>query len=309
MNDTLLVDSIASAISSSTAVLIAGTGELLVEKTGVYNIALEGVMLVGALTGFLVDLSTGSWIAGLLVAGLAGAAYALLYGVITILFRTDLIVVGVALILIAQGLTNTWGTSHVGQTTRSTIPIWNVPGLSHIPFVGPALFRQSVVTYIALLLPIGAAFMLNRTRHGLNMRAVGENPDAADTAGISVIGWRLIYTTIGGVFAGVGGAVITLGIVKDWVSDVTAGEGWIAFAVVFFSGWQPGWVIVGAYFFGALSVLGYVGQALGWPISSEFFTIMPYLGTVLVMILRAWLQRRRGAVSWPAALGLPFYRG
>ena len=100
-----------------------------------------------------------------------------------------------------------------------------------------------------------------------------------------------------------------MGIVKDWVSDVTAGEGWIAFAVVFFSGWQPGWVIVGAYFFGALSVLGYVGQALGWPISSEFFTIMPYLGTVLVMILRAWLQRRRGAVSWPAALGLPFYRG
>lgn len=309
MNDTLLVASIASAISSSTAVLIAATGELLVEKTGVYNIALEGVMLVGALSGFLVDLSTGSWLLGLIVGGIAGALYSLLYGVITILFRTDLIVVGVALILIAEGLTDTLGTSHVGQSATSVIPIWHVPVLSHIPFVGPAIFQQSVVTYVAMLLPVGAAFLLHRTRHGLNMRAVGENPDAADTSGISVIGWRLFYTTLGGVFAGVGGAVLTLGIVKDWVSDVTAGEGWIAFAVVFFSGWQPGWIIVGAYFFGALSVLGDVGQALGWPISSEFFTILPYLGTVLVMILRAWLQRRRGAASWPAALGLPFYRG
>ena len=309
MNDTLLVASIASAISSSTAILIAGTGELLVEKTGVYNIALEGVMLIGALTGFLVDLSTGSWLAGLLVGGLAGALYALLYGVITILFRTDLIVIGVGLILIAQGVTNTLGTGHVGQTARSVIPLWNIPFLSHLPFVGPALFRQSIVTYISLLLPLGAAYLLSRTRHGLNMRAIGENPDAADTSGISVIGWRLFYTTLGGFFAGVGGAVITLGIVKDWVSDVTAGEGWIAFAVVFFSGWQPTWVIVGAYFFGALSVLGDVGQALGWPIPSEFFTVLPYLGTVVVMILRAWMQRRRGAVSWPAALGLPFYRG
>jgi len=309
VNDTLLVDSIASAISSSTAVLIAATGELLVEKTGVYNIALEGVMLVGALTGFLVDLWTGSWMVGLLAAGAAGALYALLYGVITILFRTDLIVVGVALILIAQGVTNTLGTSHVGQTTRSVIPLWNVPGLSNIPFIGPAIFRQSVVTYIAILLPLGAIFLYSRTRHGLNMRSIGENPEAADTSGIPVIGWRLFYTALGGLFAGVGGAVITLGIVKDWVSNVTAGEGWIAFAVVFFSGWQPGWIIVGAYFFGALSVLGYVGQALGWPISSQFFTILPYIGTVLVMILRAWLQRRRGQVSWPAALGLPFYRG
>jgi len=309
MNDTLLVASIASAISSSTAVLIAATGELLVEKTGVYNIALEGVMLVGALAGFLADLATGSWLLGLLVAAFAGGLFALLYGVITVLFRTDLIVVGVALILVAEGITSTLGTSHVGQSAKSVIPIWNVPILSHIPFLGPAIFRQSIVTYIAMLLPVGAAYLLNRTRHGLNMKAIGENPDAADTSGISVIGWRLFYTTVGGAFAGIGGAVITLGIVKDWVSDVTAGEGWIAFAVVFFSGWQPGWIIVGAYFFGSLSVLGDVGQALGWPIPSEFFTILPYLGTVLVMILRAWLQRRRGAVSWPAALGLPFYRG
>ena len=309
MSDTLLVSSVATAISSSTAVLITGTGELLVEKTGVYNIALEGVMLVGALTGFLVDLHTGSWVAGLVVGGLAGAAVSLIYGMITILLRTDLIVVGVAMILIAQGVTDTLGTNYVGQSARSAIPNWPIPGLSNLPLVGPALFRQSVVTYLAFLLPIAVGLFLRRTRHGLNIQAIGENPEAADTAGIAVIGWRLFYTTLGGVFAGVGGAVITLGIVKDWVSDVTSGEGWIAFALVFFSGWQPTWIIVGAYFFGALSVLGFVGQALGWPISSQFFTALPYVGTVLVMVLRAWLQHRRGHVSWPAALGIPFYRG
>lgn len=309
MSDTLIVESIATAISGSTAVLIAATGELLVEKTGVYNIALEGVMLFGALAGFLADLHTGSWILGLMIGGLAGALYALIYGGITILFRTDLIVVGVALILVAQGVTDTLGTSYVGISAKSSIPNWNIPLLSHIPIIGPALFKQTIVTYIAFVLPFAALYLLSHTRHGLNLRAIGENPEAADTSGISVIGWRMFYTTLGGFFAGIGGAVITLSIVKDWVSDVTAGEGWIAFAVVFFSGWQPAWVIVGAYFFGALSVLGYVGQALGWPIPSEFFTVLPYLGTVGVMILRAWLQRRKGAVSWPAALGLPFYRG
>lgn len=309
MNDTLLVNSIATAISSSTAILIAGSGELLVEKTGVYNIALEGVMLVGALTGFLVDLHTGSWILGLVAGGLAGAVVSLIYGLITVLLRTDLIVIGVAMILISQGATNSFGTGYVGQSARSSIPNWSLPGLSHLPFVGRALFQQSVVTYLALLLPIAIGLFLRRTRHGLNIQAIGENPEAADTAGISVVGWRIFYTTVGGVFAGVGGAVITLGIVKDWVSDVTAGEGWIAFAVVFFAGWQPLWVIAGAYFFGALSVLGFVGQALGWPISSQFFTALPYVGTIAVMVLRAWLQHRRGAASWPAALGLPFYRG
>lgn len=309
MSEPLIVTSVAGAIGGSTAVLTAATGELLVEKTGVYNIALEGVMLVGALTGYLADRATDSWIIGLLVGGLAGGLFALIFGLITVGLRTDMVVVGVAMILIAIGITDAIGGKYVGKASPSAIPTWNIPGLSSIPYVGPALFKQTIVTYIAFLLPFGAWWLLGSTRHGLNMRAIGENPAAADNAGISVVGWRLTYTAIGGVFGGVGGAVLTLSIVGDWVGDVTAGQGWIAFAVVFFAGWRPLWILAGAYLFGALTVLGDVGQAEGWSIPSEVFTVLPYVGTVAVMILRAWLQRRRGGVGWPAALGEPFYRG
>ena len=308
MDYQFLALTIATPIGISTAILLAATGELLVEKVGVYNIALEGVMLVGALTGFITGQTTGSWALGLVAGGVAGCVFALVFGFITVLLRTDMIVVGVALILVALGTTQTIGSSYVAVEAVAKIPNADIPGLSSLPFIGTALFQQTWVTYIAAVLPFLVAFLLFRTRHGLNMRAIGENPNAADTAGIAVVGWRLFYVGVGGVFAGVGGAYITLGIVDSWAGNVTAGQGWIAFAIVFFAGWQPLWILIGAYFFGALSVLGDVGQVMGWGIPSEAFTVLPYVGTVAVMMLRAWSQKRRGAVSWPAALGLPFYR-
>ncbi|GDX32403.1 ABC transporter permease [Actinomycetes bacterium] len=309
MDYQFLALTIATAIGLSTAILIAATGELLVEKVGVYNIALEGVMLVGALTGFIMGQTTGSWVLGLIAGGVAGCAFAIVFGLITVVLRTDMIVVGVALILVALGTTQTIGASYVSVEAIAKIPNAEIPILSTLPFIGTALFQQTWVTYIAMGLPFVAAFILFRTRHGLNMRAIGENPNAADTAGISVVGWRLFYVAVGGLLAGVGGAYITLGIVDSWAGNVTAGQGWIAFAIVFFAGWQPLWILVGAYFFGALSVLGDVGQIMGWGVPSEAFTVLPYVGTVAVMMLRAWSQKRKGAVSWPASLGLPFYRG
>jgi simple sugar transport system permease protein len=309
VSEPLVVTSVASAVAGSTAVLIAASGELMLEKTGVYNIALEGVMLVGALGGYLADRATESWVVGLAVGGFVGCLFALVFGLLTVVLRTNMVVVGVALILVATGLTDTIGAPYVGKAAPSAIPTLEIPGLSAIPYVGPALFKQTVVTYLAFLLPFLIWWGLGRTKHGLNMRAIGENPAAADSAGISVIGWRMAYTGIGGVLGGIGGAVITLSLVGDWVSDVTSGQGWIAFAVVFFAGWRPLWILAGAYLFGALTVLGFVGQAEGWKIPSEVFTVLPYIGTVAVMILRAWLDRRRGGVSWPAALGEPFYRG
>ena len=309
MADSLVATSIASAIGGSTAILIAATGELLVEMVGVYILEIEGVMLVGGLSGYATGQTTGSWVLGLVAGGIAGTLFAMIFGLVTVILRTDMIVVGVALILVAQGLTDVVGNSYVGAETRTTIPNWNIPGLSSIPVLGPALFKQSIVTYIAAWLPFVVAFFLTRSKHGLNMRAIGENPKAADTAGISVVGWRLFYVGVGGWMAGVGGAVLTLGIVNSWQNNVTSGQGWIAFAIVFFAGWQPIWILVGAYFFGALSVLNTVGQAEGWTIPTEVFTILPYVGTVAVMVIRAWSQKRRGSVSWPAALGVPFYRG
>jgi ABC-type uncharacterized transport system permease subunit len=310
MDHGIIVSSIATAIASSAAVMIAATGELLVEKTGVYNIGLEGVMLIAALFGFLAANGTDSWLVGLLVGGAVGCAAALVFGVITVVLRADMIVVGIGLILLALGITGEVGASHVREAVTSPIPVWNIPGLSSIPAVGPALFEQAITTYLAFLLPIGALFLLNRTKHGLNIRAIGENPSAADAAGIPVIGWRLFYVGVGGVFAGVAGAVLVLSVIGSWVTNVTAGEGWIAFAIVFFAGWRPLWVIAGALLFGVLATLGNVGQAEGWSIPNEVFTALPYIGTVAVTIARAWIRRRQGAgLGWPAALGVPFYRG
>jgi general nucleoside transport system permease protein len=309
MSEALLVDSIALAVASGTAVIIAATGELLVEKTGVYNIGLEGVMLIGALAGVIGADRAESWVAGLLVAGVMGALFALVFGIVTVVLRADMIVAGIALILIALGITGQVGSDYVRDTLPSTIPDWHVPLLSDIRFVGPALFQQPVVVYAAFTLPFMALFVLDHTRHGLNVRALGENPEAADAAGVSVLGGRLLYVGLGGVLGGIGGGVLTLAIVNTWTVNVTAGQGWIAFALVFFAAWRPLWILVGAYFFGVLSTLGHVGQAQGWAVPSEVYFALPYFGTVFVMVIRAWISQRRGeAAAWPTALGKPFFR-
>jgi general nucleoside transport system permease protein len=310
MHEGLLVTSIATALLSGTPVLIAATGELMVEKLGMFDIGIEGIMLIGALAGFLADRATGSWVAALAVAALAGSVTGFLYGLGVVVLRADMIIASLALVLLGEGITGQAGASHVLQHASAPIPVWNIPGLSSIRYVGTALFKQPVTTYLAFLCALAVGFLLTRTRHGLTLRAVGENPAAADAAGIHVVGLRLLYLAIGGAFAGIGGAVLVLANVGTWNTDVTAGEGFIAFAVVFFSGWRAGWVIVGAYLFGALTTLGNVGQAEGWKVPSEFFTALPYIGTVVVMIIRAWVRRARGGgLGWPASLGIPFYRG
>lgn len=308
MDDGLLISSIATAVAGGTAVLIAAAGELLVEKVGVYNIGLEGVMLIGALAGFLGADASDSWLIGLIAAAIAGCLFGLIFGILTVVLRADMVVVGIGLILVALGVTGEIGADYVREPAAAVIPSWEIPGLSEIPWLG-ALFQQSVMAYVAFLLPFGAWFLFNRTRHGLNMRAIGESPEAADAVGIPVIRWRLIYVGIGGALAGIGGGVLSLGIVQSWVGNITSGQGWIAFAIVFFAAWRPMGILVGAYLFGALGTLGNVGQAEGWNIPNELFVALPYLGTVLVLIARAWFSIRRGeTASWPAALGVPFYR-
>lgn len=309
MAEGILISSIATAIAGSAAVMIAATGELLVEKTGVYNIGLEGVMLLAALAGFLATNATDSWLLGLLAGIATGCLFALFFGLLTVVMRADMVVVGIGLILLALGLTGEIGASHVRETVVSPIPVWDIPLLSSIPYAGNAFFKQAITTYLAFLLPLGALYLLNRTRHGLKMRAIGENPSAADAAGIPVIGWRMFYVGVGGAFAGLAGAVLVLSLIGSWVPNVTAGQGWIAFAVVFFAGWRPQWIVVGALTFGALSTLGNVGQAEGWNVPNELFTALPYLGVVGVTIGRAWVRRNKGAgLGWPASLGIPFYR-
>jgi simple sugar transport system permease protein len=309
MHSSLLLSSIAAAIATTSPVLITATGELLVEKVGVYNIGLEGVMLTGALAGFVGDQTTHSWIIGLAVGGACGALVAALFGLTTVVLRGDMIITGIAIVLLATGLTTQLGNQYVRQAAAARIPVWHIPVLSHVPWVGSVLFEQAPTTYLAFALPWISAYIVERTAHGLKMRAIGENPGAADAAGIAVTGWRLTYVTLGGVLAGVGGGVLSLGIIGSWESDLTAGQGWIAFAIVFFAGWNARWVLIGAYMFGALTTLGSLGQAEGWSVPSQVFVALPYIATVAMMIVRGVLAHRAGGRSaWPAALGVPFFR-
>ncbi len=310
MSSGLIVSSIATALVGGTAVLIAATGELIVEKTGVYNLGIEGVMLVGALAAFATGQSTGSWVVGLVAGAAVGAVFVLLFAVAVVGFGADMMMAGLALVLLGAGATGAAGSEYLGVAPSTDIPTWHIPGLSDIPYVGPAFFEQLSVGYLALLLPVLVWVVLNRSRWGLNLQAVGENPVAADMIGIHVKRKRVSAIVIGGAFAGLAGGVVSLGVVHQWAYGVTGGQGWIALAIVIFAGWRPFGVIAGAWLFGGLATVGNIGQALGWQIPSQFFSALPYLGSVVILIAVAVLRRRRrGLPPWPAALGQAFVRG
>jgi simple sugar transport system permease protein len=310
MSRDLIIQSIALAIAGGTAVLLAATGEVLVERVGVMNIGIEGMMLAGALAGFVVASGSGNAILGLLAGMGAGAALALLFGLAVVYLRADMFMVGFALWFIGIGVTAQAGSGHVLQKTSVSVPAWEIPLLSSIPIVGEALFRQPSLAYLAFLLPFAVHWLLTYTRHGLNMRAIGESPATADAMGINVTGWRLFYVLVGGAMAGLGGAFLTLAVLHTWLDGATAGQGWIALAIVIFARWRPRSLIVGAYLFGGLQTLGFVAQAQGWSVPSQFFTALPYIGTLLVILVVTWVSVRRGGWSaWPAALGRTFVRG
>ncbi len=310
MSVELLFVSLGTAILAASPVLIAATGELFEETVGVYNLGIEGAMLVGALTAVVATNATESVILGCLAAIGAGALASLCFGVSVVYLKADMVVAGLALTFLGIGLTGTFGADYVLEAAVVRIPEWNIPLLSQIPYVGDALFQHLALTYAAFAMPLGAWFILFRTRHGLNMRAIGENPAAADVSGINVNGWRLFYVGVGGGFAGLGGAFLSLGPIGTWLSQMTAGLGWIALAIVIFANWRPLRLIAGALLFGVLGTFGNVAQALGWNVPSEVFSALPYLGTIAVLVALAWFNSVRGGrPPWPAALGLPFVRG
>lgn len=310
MSDGLVSASIATAILVSTPVLLAATGELLAEITGTYNIGIEGTMLIGALAGFIGVQETEAVLLGLMIGILAGALASMVFAIAVVVFKADMVVAGLALVFLGLGMTGLVGKGYEQQAAAATIPKWDIPLLSDIPFWGEAFFQQMSITYLAFLLPIAVWFLLYRTQHGLNMRAIGEDPGTADAVGISVNAWRIFYICIAGAFAGLGGAVLTLGIVGTWLPNVTSGQGWIALAVVIFASWRPLPLIPGALLFGALGTFGNVAQVEGWSVRPEFFTALPYVGTLAVVYVLAMVRIRRGeGTPWPAALGIPFFRG
>jgi len=316
INDTILVVIAASAIAYGTPLLFAALGELLAERSGVLNLGVEGMMLMGAVSGFWAVQTVGGpgWMVlliAVLVAALVAAATALIHAVLTISLRASQIVSGLALTIFAgaSGLSSYVG--HVaslgGQPARHEFAAIDVLGFKALPVIGPILLHQNALTYLSWALVAVTLFYLYRTRPGLHLRAVGESPATADAMGVNVTAYRYVHVMLGGALAGIGGAFFSLAITPGWLDGMTSGAGWIAIALVIFAFWRPELALVGAYLFGAFSSLAFTLQARQVHLPPEVFSSLPYLMTIVVLVLvsTGWARQRLGA---PAALGVPYVR-
>ncbi|WP_407178623.1 ABC transporter permease [Bradyrhizobium sp. STM 3562] len=289
---------------------LAALGEVLAERVGVVNLGVEGLMALGAITGIAVVVTTKSPTAGFLLALGVGFLVGMVFATITVLLRANQVLCGLALTLMGTGFAATVGKAYSGIPAPATFTPLPLPYLSSIPLLGPVLFTQNVLVYlIYIVLPLLIHFLMFRTRHGLNLRAVGENPAAADAAGIAVQKIRFWYVTMGAALAAGAGGYLTLAFVPSWSEGVVAGRGWIAVALVIFAGYRPLNAVLAALLFGVITSLGFVGQARNWPVAAPILSMLPYLGTIafIVVPVVAW-HRMRQAMAAPAALGIPYYR-
>jgi len=292
---------IASLMVAATPILLAAIGELVVEKAGVLNLGVEGMMIVGAISGFAVAVQTGSPWLGFIAAAVGGALLSILFAILTQFALANQVASGLALTLFGLGLSALMGQSYVGIKPPPT-PSLNIPVLSDLPVIGPILFSHDVVLYLGIALIAGIWVMLKFTRAGLVLRAVGENHDAAHALGYKVIRIRILAILFGGACAGLGGAYISLVRVPQWTEGMTAGVGWIALALVVFASWKPWRVLLGAYLFGGITVLQLNLQAAGVAIPVEYLAMSPYLITILVLVILS-----ADKSSAPASLGRTFH--
>jgi ABC-type uncharacterized transport system permease subunit len=298
---------LAAAIPAGTAILYACLGEILCERAGVLNLGVEGMMLMGALAGFAACYhSENAWI-GAVAACVVGGLMATIHAFLTITLRANQVVSGLALTLFGAGLSAYLGRDLSGKPIPDKFNDITIPLLGDIPRIGEILFQQDALVYVSYLLVPILWFYVYRTRQGLYLRAVGERPEAADAMGVSVAGLRYLYVILGGALAGLGGAAISLGTNPGWIENMTAGRGWIAVALVIFAGWNPLRAALGAYLFGGVEAGQFRLQTAGVDISTFFLSMLPYLFTILVLVLatRESARRRIGA---PAALGRPYVR-
>jgi ABC-type uncharacterized transport system permease subunit len=292
-------------ISAATPLLLAGIGELVVERSGVLNLGVEGMMLAGAVTAFAVAFSTGSYTAGILAAVLAGMAMAFVFGVLTLTLVSNQVATGLALTLFGLGLSALVGAGFVGSPI-APLPKLTLPGLSDLPVIGPVLFHQDVLVYLSVALTLGVAGFLKRTRGGMILRACGDSDLSAHAIGYDVIRLRYLAVLFGGLCAGLAGAFLSLSYTPMWVEQMTAGRGWIALALVVFASWRPLRLLAGAYLFGGVSVLQLYVQGMGGiGVPAQVMSMLPYLATILVLTLIS-ARSLRGRLDAPACLGKPF---
>ncbi len=295
---------LASLMVASTPILLAALGEMVTEKSGVLNLGVEGMMITGAVCGFIAAVETGSPTLGFVAAAIGGMALSMLFAVLTQIFLTTQVPAGLALTLMGIGLASLLGQNYVGIKPPS-LPDLHVPVLQDIPFFGPILFQHDAVVYLSLLSVVAIWAFLKFTRAGLVLRAVGENHAAAHALGYKVKLVRFLAIGFGGAMAGLGGAYISLVRVPQWTDGITAGIGWIALAIVVFASWKSARVLIGAYLFGGITVLQLNLQAAGAKVPVELLSMSPFLATILVLVVIS--ARRHGASNAPAMLGRIFH--
>jgi len=296
------------SIQSSAAVLFATVGEVFTERGGILNLGVEGMMLMGALSGFAAAYLTQSLALGLLAAMAVSGLLALIHGVFAITLRANQVVCGLALAILGIGLSSFLGRPLIGKTAVR-FSAWPVPILRDLPVLGMVLFDQVPLIYLGYILVPAAWWFLFHTRPGLNLRSVGENPAAADTAGIGVAATRYLWTVFGGMMAGLGGAYLSLAYTPGWKENMSSGQGWIAIAMVIFALWNPWRAALGTLLFGVVNALQFTLEARQISLlPSYLLRMLPYLFTILILVLTTRSKGARKRSGAPASLGTPFQR-
>ncbi|MDO5133578.1 MAG: ABC transporter permease [Eubacteriales bacterium] len=307
MSTTLLISIISTAVVYAATVLYAAVGEIFSQRAGVMNLGLEGIMLMGAVSGYMVAVYQKNLLLAMLVVSLVGAALGLIFSFLVVTMQADQTVSGMAMLTFGTGLSGFLGKPVSGVNANLAFEPVRIPLLSRIPVLGPALFNQNILVYlIYLIIPLSMIY-LYRTRAGMILRALGENPAALDSAGYNVYALRYAYVIFGSVMAAVGGAVVSLAYTNFWSDGMTSGKGWIAFALVVFSAWNPLTATFGAMLFGAISIIGIDVQTVFPNVPSQVFSAMPYIATIVALVFTTgnFRKRRSGA---PAALTIPYDR-
>ena len=302
--DTLVAIFVAT-VGAGTPLVYAALGELIVERSGVLNLGVEGMMLVGAIAGFIAAMHTESVIVAVLAAMLAGAALSLVFAVLTLTLMANQVATGLALTIFGVGLSAFVGLDYTGVALAGVASI-DIPGLSAMPVAGPLFFSFDPLVYASLVSFVIVAWFLYCTRAGLVLRAVGESPESAHALGYHVIGIRYLAVLFGGAMAGIGGMYLSVAYTPMWAEGMTAGRGWIALALVVFATWRPARVIVGAYLFGGVTIAQFHVQGAGVNIASQILSMLPYLATIVVLVV---ISRDATVIriNAPASLGKPYH--
>ncbi len=300
MTPEILLALLAATVQAGTPILYATLGEILTEKGGILNLGVEGMMLVGALVGFLTALHTGSPALAFLAGGLAGACMAAVHGIVCIWFMGNQVVSGLALTIFGTGLAGFFGTPYIGRTAPG-FDKFALPGLGDLPGLGTIFFQQDALVYVSYLLPALLWAFFRYSRWGMGIRAAGESPAAARAAGLNVLACRWAALLGGGLLVGFGGSYLSLAYTHLWTNGLTSGRGWIAVALVIFAFWRPSRAMVGAYLFGGVMAFQLRLQAMGTALPSSILLMLPYVLTIAALAFSSWRGNRTEA---PAALGV-----